>query len=90
MQSSEAVTWPGTSYSSATGGSAAASATRSPRADVPFVVAEQNRELVERLRDRGVHAVTGDASDPVVLAQAHVARARLLVIATPDTTECAR
>ena len=31
------------------------------------------------------HAVTGDASDPVVLAQTHVMRARLLVIATPDT-----
>ncbi|MGH8490662.1 MAG: YbaL family putative K(+) efflux transporter [Gammaproteobacteria bacterium] len=52
---------------------------------VPFVVAEQNRELVERLRERGVPAVSGDASDPPVLIQAHIARARMLVIATPDT-----
>jgi CPA2 family monovalent cation:H+ antiporter-2 len=51
---------------------------------IPFVVAEQNRELVEKLRKRGVPAVTGDASDPAVLIQAHVARANMLVIAIPD------
>ena len=54
---------------------------------VRYVVAEQNRELVERLRQRGIHAVTGDAADPEVLIQAHVARASLLVIATPDTVK---
>jgi CPA2 family monovalent cation:H+ antiporter-2 len=52
---------------------------------VPFVVAEQNRELVEQLRERGLWAVSGDASDPAVLIQAHIARARMLVIATTDT-----
>ena len=52
---------------------------------VAFVVAEQNREIVERLRDVGVPAVCGDASDPAVLIQAHIARAAMLVIATPDT-----
>ncbi|MEO8197703.1 MAG: cation:proton antiporter [Thermoanaerobaculia bacterium] len=49
------------------------------------VVADRNREVVEELRSRGVHAVSGDASDPVVMAQTHVMRARLLVIATPDS-----
>jgi len=49
-----------------------------------FVVAEQNRELVESLREQGIAAVYGDAADPAVLIQAHVARARMLVIATPD------
>jgi len=49
-----------------------------------IVVAEQNRELVEALRARGVPAVAGDAADPVVLVQAHVARARVLVITVPD------
>lgn len=53
--------------------------------DIPFVVAEQNRELVEKLRQAGVAAVWGDAADPAVLIQAHIARARVLVIATPDT-----
>jgi CPA2 family monovalent cation:H+ antiporter-2 len=52
---------------------------------VPYVVAEQNRQLVEQLRAAGVPAVTGDAALPEVLVQAHVARARMLVIATPDS-----
>ena len=52
---------------------------------VPFVVAEQNRELVQQLRNSGIPAVSGDASQPAVLIQAHIARARILVIATPDT-----
>jgi len=52
---------------------------------VPFVVAEQNRELVQQLRSSGIPAVSGDASEPAVLIQAHIARARMLVIATPDT-----
>ena len=54
-------------------------------AGVPYVVAEQNREIVEALREQGVSAVSGDACDPAVLVQAHVARAAMLVIATPDT-----
>jgi CPA2 family monovalent cation:H+ antiporter-2 len=52
---------------------------------VNFVVAEQNRELVDQLRRRGIAAVAGDAAEPAVLIQAHVARASMLVIATPDT-----
>ncbi|MBT2322366.1 Kef family K(+) transporter [Variovorax paradoxus] len=52
--------------------------------DVPFVVAEQNRELVEKLRAEGMAAVWGDAADPAVLIQSHVARARVLVVAVAD------
>ncbi len=55
--------------------------------NVPFVVIEQNRERVQRLRDRGWAAVSGDVSDPMALVQAHVAHAGLLVIAVSDTTE---
>jgi CPA2 family monovalent cation:H+ antiporter-2 len=51
---------------------------------VPIVVAEENREIVERLREQGVPAVSGNASDPAVLIQAHIARARMLVVAVPD------
>jgi len=53
--------------------------------DIPYVVAEQNREMVEKLREAGVAAVWGDAADPAVLIQAHIARARVLVVAIPDT-----
>jgi monovalent cation:H+ antiporter-2, CPA2 family len=52
---------------------------------VPYVVAEQQRELVEQLRARNVPAVIGDATDPAVLIQAHIAQAGMLVITTPDT-----
>ncbi|WP_332852814.1 YbaL family putative K(+) efflux transporter [Duganella sp. S19_KUP01_CR8] len=52
---------------------------------IPFVVAEQNRELVDQLRKEGMHAVAGNAGEPAVLIQAHIARAAMLVIATPDT-----
>jgi CPA2 family monovalent cation:H+ antiporter-2 len=54
-------------------------------AGIPFVVAEQNREIVEELRGRGIPAVSGDASEPSVLIQAHIARAGMLVTAIPDT-----
>lgn len=51
---------------------------------IPFVVAEQNREIVEQLRKSGIAAVSGNAADPSVLIQAHITHAALLVIATPD------
>jgi CPA2 family monovalent cation:H+ antiporter-2 len=51
---------------------------------LPFVVVEENRELVERLREQGGQAVAGDASDPQELIQAGISRARMLVVAIPD------
>ena len=53
-------------------------------ANVKFLVAEQQRELVDSLRRDGIHAVCGDASTPDVLVQAHVARASMLLITVPD------
>jgi len=52
---------------------------------IPYVVAEQNRELVEELRSQGGVAVSGNAAEPAVLIQAHIADAAMLVIASPDT-----
>ncbi|MFD1217165.1 YbaL family putative K(+) efflux transporter [Microbulbifer celer] len=52
---------------------------------ISVVVAEQSRELVEQLRERGLAAVSGDAAEAEVLIQAHVARARLLIVTIPDT-----
>jgi CPA2 family monovalent cation:H+ antiporter-2 len=57
---------------------------------IPIVVAEENRELVAELRDKGFAAVSGDAAEPSVLIQAHIARARMLVIASPDSTAARR
>jgi CPA2 family monovalent cation:H+ antiporter-2 len=52
---------------------------------IDFVVAEQNRELVDQLRQQGIAAVAGNAGEPGVLIQAHIHRASMLVVATPDT-----
>ncbi|MRW91142.1 Kef family K(+) transporter [Duganella sp. FT80W] len=52
---------------------------------ISYVVAEQNREVVDQLRKDGVPAVAGNAGEPTVLIQAHIAHAAMLVIATPDT-----
>ena len=51
---------------------------------IPFVIAEQNRERVDALRKQGLAAVSGDAAEPAVLIQAHIAHAAMLVIAAPD------
>jgi monovalent cation:H+ antiporter-2, CPA2 family len=57
---------------------------------VPYVVAEENRERVEELRRRNIPAVSGDATLPSVLVQAHIAKASMLIIATPDTVSVRR
>lgn len=57
---------------------------------IPFVVAEQDREIVERLRKDGIVAVSGDAASEMTIAQAHVSKASVLVIATPDTMKVRR
>jgi monovalent cation:H+ antiporter-2, CPA2 family len=63
---------------------------------IPYVVVEQNREVVEALRRQGCAAVSGNAADPAVLIQAHIAHAAMLVVAMPDAihirqmAECAR
>lgn len=52
---------------------------------IPYVVVEQNRELVEQIRLANEVAVYGNASDPAVLIQAHIAKAGMLMLATADT-----
>ncbi|GAA4421877.1 YbaL family putative K(+) efflux transporter [Acidovorax lacteus] len=57
---------------------------------IPLVVVEQNRELVNALRQDGLAAVSGDAATPEVLVQGHIARAAMLVVAIPDTVDVRR
>lgn len=49
-----------------------------------YVVVDQNREIVEQLRKHHAHAVAGDAADPAVLIQAHIARAGAMIITAAD------
>lgn len=57
---------------------------------ISCVVAEQDRAIVEDLRKNGTPAVSGDASDPFVLIQAHIANAAVLVIATQDSIDISK
>ena len=52
--------------------------------DIPYVIIEQSRERAEALRARGLPVIYGDATRPEVLADAHLERARLVVVAAPD------
>ncbi|SER73562.1 monovalent cation:H+ antiporter-2, CPA2 family [Nitrosomonas sp. Nm51] len=52
--------------------------------DIPYIVVDQIRERVQDLRNQELAAVSGDASEPAVLIQAHIAEAAMLVIAVPD------
>jgi len=51
---------------------------------IKVVIAEENREIVENLRAKGIAAVSGSATEPGVLIQAHIQHARLLVISPMD------
>jgi CPA2 family monovalent cation:H+ antiporter-2 len=55
-----------------------------------YVVITQQRDEVDRLRARGIPAIYGDAAQPEILEQAHVERARLVVVATADASESRR
>ena len=50
----------------------------------PYAVVERDWRIVSDLRGHGVTALFGDAARPGILAQAHLERARLLIITTPD------
>jgi monovalent cation:H+ antiporter-2, CPA2 family len=52
--------------------------------NIKVVIAEENREIVERLRAKEIAAVSGSATEPSVLIQAHIQHARLLVISPMD------
>ena len=52
--------------------------------EIKVVIAEENREIVENLREKGIAAVSGVATEPGVLIQAHIQHARLLVLSPMD------
>ena len=49
-----------------------------------FVVIERDPDIVRGLRSRGVPCLFGDAAQPRLLEEAHVARATLVVVALPE------
>jgi CPA2 family monovalent cation:H+ antiporter-2 len=49
-----------------------------------FVVIDQKRRLVEKLRDEGIMALYGDASNAILLDRVNLPQARTLVVAISD------
>lgn len=60
------------------------------REGLPFIVIERDRVLFENLQQRGIPAVYGDATARGVLDLAHIANARLLIVASPDGFQARR
>jgi CPA2 family monovalent cation:H+ antiporter-2 len=54
------------------------------RRGVPYVVVEQSIEIFDRLRERGIPAIYGNASRMAVLEAARPERAQLILVTTPD------
>jgi CPA2 family monovalent cation:H+ antiporter-2 len=54
------------------------------RHSLPYVVVELDREVVEKLRERNVPAVYGDAARPGILEYADAATARVLIVTAPE------
>ena len=54
---------------------------------IKVVIAEENREIVENLREKGIAAVSGLATEAGVLIQAHIQHARLLVLSPMDVLD---
>ncbi len=55
----------------------------SPSTASPSSWSSRTASSSSKLRARNLPAVSGDAADPAVLIQAHIARAGMLVVATP-------
>ena len=54
---------------------------------VPLFVIESDEDLVEKLREQGIEAVSGNAADPELARAANYPAARCLLVAIPDGFE---
>lgn len=52
------------------------------------VVVDEHHAVIEELREKGVNAIYGDASDPAILIQAHIQEAAILVLAVNNEILC--
>lgn len=53
----------------------------------PFLVIEDNHDIVDKLHADGVDAMTGNANAPDMIEAANIAHARALLVAIPDAFE---
>ncbi|GAB5518744.1 MAG: potassium channel protein [Rhodothermales bacterium] len=52
--------------------------------DIPFVVIDRDHEVIEELRQDGVMALEGDAQEEETLLEAHIDRAKGVILALPE------
>lgn len=55
--------------------------------DQPFVVLEDEPEIVQTLREQGIPALCGNGAAPGIMQAANIATARWLLVAIPDALE---
>jgi CPA2 family monovalent cation:H+ antiporter-2 len=54
---------------------------------MPFLVVEDDRDAVAKLREQGIEAIAANAADPEVVSATNIANARCLLVAIPDAFE---
>jgi CPA2 family monovalent cation:H+ antiporter-2 len=59
-------------------------------AHMDLVVVDLNRERIEVLREKGVHAIAGDATHPETLQEAAIDKATAIIVAVPNPFEARR
>ncbi len=57
------------------------------QAEVPYVVVDLDRTIIEQLQTRGVPTVFGDASRPGILDHSGLKQAKMLIVATPAKSQ---
>lgn len=57
------------------------------RRNVPYVVVDLDRTIIEQLQAKGVPTVFGDASRPGILAHSGLKQAKMLIVATPAKSQ---
>ncbi len=55
-----------------------------------LVVVDENREIVEKLREKGIHAIAGDATELDILREAQIEKADAIMITLPDPFDTRR
>lgn len=55
-----------------------------------LVVVDENREIVEKLRGKGTHAIAGDATEIDILREAQIEKADAVMITLPDPFDTRR
>ena len=56
--------------------------------NIPVVVVDEDRGLMEELRSKKINSICGDATDPAILIQAHIQEASMVILTPVDEIVC--